>query len=114
MNEEHMNMLNAAYQFRQLEWEHFNPYKDGIIYNKIVAESMFVLPNWITEEKDCKITICENDYTRSFKIYTATIWWFNRGVGLVNSQDEITNINDCIELANNRLFELGTLFLSRV
>lgn len=106
-------MLNAAYQFRQLEWDYFNPYKVETP-NKIVAESKFRLPNWMTEKQDCKITICENEFSRPFKIYTAHIWWFNRGVALVSSQDEIKNMNECIELANVRLFELGTLFLGCV
>ena len=65
-------VLNAAFQFRQLEWDYFNPYKLES-HNKIVAESKFKLPDWMTEKQDCKITICENEYSRSFKIYTAHI-----------------------------------------
>lgn len=106
-------LLNTTFQFRQLEWDYFNPYKVEIP-NKIVAECKFKLPDWMTEKQDCKITICENDFSRSFRVYTAHIWWFNRGVTLVGPQDEIQNTNDCIELTNVRLLELCTLFLGSV
>ena len=105
-------MLNAVYGFRQLEWNYFNPVKNEMP-RKIVAESHFNLPNWMTEKHDCKITISENDYIRPYKIYTAEIWWFNRGVSLISSQDNVESIDDCIELANVRMFELSTIFLSR-
>jgi hypothetical protein len=111
--EQNVDGLNAAYGFRQLEWDYFNPVKNERP-RKIAAESCFRLLDWMTEEKDCKITITENEYSYPYKIYTAEIWWFNRGVSLVSSKDRVETLNDCIDLANVRLFELATLFLGRI
>lgn len=104
-------LLSAAFEFRQLEWEYFNPAKISNSFQKIVAQNNFTLPEWIAEKKECSIDITEAHYSRTGKVYCATIWWFNRGVSIVQSSEDCKTINDCIDLVNVRLFELGTLFL---
>jgi len=103
---------NTKLQFRQLEWDYFAKNEKD---NRQVAESRFKLPEWmVSEKKDCKITIRENNYVYNNPVYEAHIWWFNRGVALVSSADNIQNRNDCIDLVNKRIFELCSLFLDPV
>jgi len=103
--------LSAAFEFRQLEWEYFNPAKISNSFQKIVAQNNFMLPEWIAEKRECSIDITEADYSWTGKVYCATIWWFNRGVSIVQSSEGCKTVNDCIDLVNFRVFELGTLFL---
>jgi hypothetical protein len=104
-------LLATAFSFRQFEWKYYNPPKKSNSFADIVADCKFDLPKWIDEKRDCKIDIVATNYSWTGLHYTATLWWFNRGIHLVNSQDEIKTINECIELANKRMFELCTVFL---
>lgn len=103
-------LLATAFSFRQFEWDYFNPPKKEDI-SIIVAESCFQLPEWINEKRNIRITITERKYSDTQLHYVAIIWWFNRGVSLVDSQDCVQTVNECIDLANKRMFELCTVFL---
>lgn len=104
-------MLATAYCFKQIEWAYFNPHKLSNSFQKIVAQANFELPKWITEKRDCSIDITLVNYSWTGEVYEATIWWFNRGIKIVNSSEGIKTISNCQELVNERIFELSTVFL---
>ena len=73
----------------------------------IVAKYNFTLPVWITEKKNCRIVIT-TDKEETF--YTSVIWWFNRGIEIVTSMEEIKSLSECAELTEIRVNELFNSF----
>ena len=95
-------------EFKQLEWEYFNPYKKENI-STICAISRIKLPHWSNEKRDIKIMVEEREPRFESKCYVATLWAFNRGIGLVFI-DEAYSVLDCVELCNVRLEEFASVF----
>lgn len=94
--------------FKQLEWEYYSPYKKENI-NVVCATSYLMLPHWSNEKRNIKITIEEKEPHFESKCYTATLWAFNRGIGLV-FVDEAYSVLDCVDLCNSRLEEFASVF----
>jgi hypothetical protein len=69
----------------------------------IVAKYDFSLPAWINENKNCRIEITTDTEESCYK---SVIWWFNRGIEIVSSIEEIKSIFECEELTEIRLNEL--------
>jgi hypothetical protein len=97
-------------EFKQLDWD----YKHYVEYGREVwAIHYFKLPEWVNEERICKLKVYEYDSMCYGNCFTATLWWFNRGVQLVRASDMVKSLTDCQILAEQRLHEIFGIFLNK-
>jgi hypothetical protein len=70
-----------------------------------IAMKILQIPRWSTEN-DFRIEICKYGI-----FYISVLWAFNRRVIISGVEDQSMDLETCIYLSDQRLIELGKLFL---